>query len=338
MKAVAYIDSLDSSDTRSLMDFELPAPTPGPRDLLVRVEAVSVNPVDTKIRKRLSGTPESPKILGWDAAGIVEATGPDVSRFRVGDRVWYAGDLNRPGSNAEFQVVDERIVGHCPESLSASEAAALPLTALTAWELLFDRLHILQSPEKSGQNLLIVGAAGGVGSILIQLATQLTGATVIASASREQTQRWVRDQGAHQVVDHRSDLGQELGRIGISQVSPVISLNGTADHFDTLVELMAPQGQFALIDDPEPAIDIRKLKQKSISLHWEFMYTRSLFQTPDMQKQGEILDEIARLVDQKVLLSTMTANLGPINAANLRKAHAQLESGQTIGKLVLTGF
>lgn len=338
MKAVAYYQSLPADHADALQDVELPAPTLGPRDLLVEVKAISVNPVDTKIRRNVAPADGAAKVLGWDASGIVKAVGREVSLFQPGDRVYYAGAINRAGANSELHVVDERIVGHMPKSLPFAEAAALPLTAITAWELLFERLQITQGNTDLGQSLLIVGAAGGVGSILVQLARQLTGLTVIGTASRAETQAWVRQLGAHHVIDHRQPLSEELQRIGIKQVTHVASLTQTDQHFAQLVEALAPQGRLALIDDPEQALDIMQLKRKSLSLHWELMFTRSLFETADMIEQHRLLDRVAELVDAGTLHTTLGEHFGSINAANLRRAHALLESGTAKGKIVLEGF
>ena len=335
MKAVAYRRSLPIEDAESLHDVTLPDPTPGPRDLLVRVRAVSVNPVDTKVRRN-SAPPEGQwKVLGWDAAGIVEAVGADVTLFKPGDRVWYAGDLTRQGSNAELQAVDERIVGPMPESLGFAEAAALPLTAITAWELLFDRLGVAEATEG---RLLVVGAAGGVGSILVQLARRLTRLTVIGTASRDETSAWVTELGAHHVVDHRRPLAEALREAGIESVSHVASLTQTDQHYAQLVEALAPQGRIALIDDPQQLIDFRLLKRKSASLHWEFMFTRSMFATLDMAQQHALLARVSALVDEGRLRSTLGANFGRIDAVNLKRAHAHLESGTARGKVVLEGY
>lgn len=337
MKAIGYTHSLPSSDPRALLDIQLPEPTPGPHDLLVEVRAISVNPVDTKVRMRAQPAEGQYKVLGWDASGVVRAVGSDVSLFKPGDKVWYAGDLTRPGSNAELQVVDERIVGHLPASLDFAHAAALPLTTITAWELLFDRLQVAEGSASAGQSLLIVGAAGGVGSILTQLARQLTGMTVIGTASRPETQEWVRSLGAHHVIDHRKPLSEELKRIGIGEVTHVASLNQTDAHLAEIVASLRPQGRLALIDDPEN-LDVRLLKQKSLSLHWEFMYTRSMFQTPDMIEQHRLLERVAGLIDQGVLKTTLGEHFGKIDAANLRRTHALLESNTAKGKIVLEGF
>ncbi|MFK3793811.1 zinc-binding alcohol dehydrogenase family protein [Pseudomonas piscis] len=337
MKAIAYYQSLPIDDPRALQDIELPEPTPGPRDLLVEVKAISVNPVDTKVRRNVQPEGGAAKVLGWDVAGVVKAVGSEVSLFKAGDQVFYAGSIARAGANSEVHVVDERIVGHMPKSLGFAEAAALPLTAVTAWELLFDRLQVSQDPQNKDQSLLIVGAAGGVGSILTQLARQLTGLKVIGTASREQTQAWVRELGAHAVVDHSQPLSAELKRIGIEQVTHVASLTQTDTHLDQLVEALAPQGKLGLIDDPQ-SFDVTKLKRKSLSLHWEFMYTRSLFETPDMQQQHVILTRVAELIDAGTLKTTVGEHFGRIDAANLRRAHALLESGKAKGKIVLEGF
>ncbi|MGX5218110.1 zinc-binding alcohol dehydrogenase family protein [Pseudomonas sp. S9] len=338
MKAVAYYQSLPADNQESLVDVELAAPTPGPRDLLVEVKAISVNPVDTKIRRNVAPENAQPKVLGWDAAGVVKAVGADVSLFKPGDQVFYAGAINRAGANSELHLVDERIVGHKPKSLSFAEAAAMPLTAITAWELLFDRLQITQGSIDQGQSLLIVGGAGGVGSMLIQLARTLTGLTVIATASRPETQAWVRELGAHHVLDHSQPLHQELQRIGLEHVSHVASLTQTDQHFAQLVEALAPQGRLALIDDPAEPLDIMQLKRKSLSLHWELMFTRSLFETADMIEQGRLLNKVSELVDTAAIKTTLGEHYGVINAQNLRRAHALLESGKAKGKIVLEGF
>lgn len=336
MKAVGYHQAGGIDRPGALIDVQLPVPSPGPRDLLVRVKAVSVNPVDTKIRKTREPGSDVAEVLGWDAVGIVEGIGEEVSGFAVGDRVFYAGAVNRPGSNAEYQLVDERIVGHAPESLSDAEAAALPLTAITAWELLFDRLGVTENGG-AGQSLLIVGAAGGVGSMLVQLARQLTRLKVIATAARPESVEWVKSLGAQYVIDHSQPLLPQLEDQGLGPVTMVASLTHTAEHFDQYVECLAPQGKLALIDDFE-TLDIRKLKPKSISLHWEFMFTRSLHQTPDMHAQGLLLDRIAALADRDTLRTTLAEHFGAINAINLVKAHQLLESHQSRGKIVLEGF
>jgi zinc-binding alcohol dehydrogenase family protein len=335
MKAIAYTQQgLPIEDPRSLMDMDLPKPTPGPRDLLVEVQAISVNPVDTKVRARSAAT--DPKVLGWDAVGIVRETGSEVSLFKAGDAVFYAGSLARPGSYSEFHVVDERIVGRKPKSLDNAHAAALPLTTITAWELLFDRLGIAQSGGE-GETLLIIGAGGGVGSILVQLARQLTKLTVIGTASRDETRDWVNRLGAHHVIDHSQPLVQQLEKIGIGQVSHVASLTHTGTYLPQIVEALRPQGQLAVIDDPD-GLDVMPLKRKSLSLHWELMFTRSMYETPDMIEQHHLLNRVADLIDQGVLKTTLGEHFGTINAENLRRAHALIESGKATGKLVLEGF
>ncbi|POA29748.1 MULTISPECIES: zinc-binding alcohol dehydrogenase family protein [unclassified Pseudomonas] len=337
MKAIAYYRSLPINDPESLQDIELPEPVAGLRDLLVEVKAISVNPVDTKVRQNVAPEDGAAKVLGWDVAGVVKAVGSDVSLFKPGDKVYYAGSIARAGGNSELHVVDERIVGHMPTSLSFAEAAALPLTAITAWELLFERLQVREGKTAQGQSLLIVGAAGGVGSILTQLASQLTALNVIGTASRPQTQRWVRELGADLVIDHSQPLSEELKRAGHPQVTHVASLTETDQHFEQLVEALAPQGKLALIDDPK-ALDVTKLKRKSLSLHWEFMYTRSLFETADMLEQHKLLNRVAELIDAGTLKTTVGEHFGTINAANLRRAHELLESGTSRGKIVLEGF
>ncbi|WNL45709.1 zinc-binding alcohol dehydrogenase family protein [Dyella sp. BiH032] len=337
MKAVAYRRSLPITDAECLIDVTLPEPVPGGRDLLVRVEAVSVNPVDTKIRRRVD--PQgADKVLGWDAAGTVVAVGGEVTLFKPGDHVYYAGALDRPGSNAELQLVDERIAGRKPATLDMFQAAAMPLTTITAWELLFDRFGIPRGNAAQTGAVLIVGAAGGVGSMAVQLARRLTNLTVIGTASRPETQAWVKELGAHHVVDHGGDLKAQVLAVSPQGVDYVLSLTHTDQHYPVLVELLKPQGKFGLIDDPEGTLDIGLLKRRSLSLHWEFMFTRPLFQTEDMKAQHQLLNEVADLVDAGVLRTTLREHLGPIDAASLRRAHERLESGSMVGKLVLGGF
>ena len=335
MKAIAYTQpGLPIADPSSLQDIDLPRPAPGARDLLVEVQAVSVNPVDTKVRA--SAPTEGPRVLGWDAVGIVREVGAQVCLFQVGDHVYYAGAIDRPGSNSEFHLVDERLVGHKPDSLDPAQAAALPLTSITAWELLFDRLGV---PEDGGEGevLLIMGAAGGVGSILVQLARQLTRMIVIGTASRPQTQEWVRTLGAHHVLDHHQPLAGQLQSLGFAAVTHVASLTHTDEHFPQLVEVLAPQGRLALIDDPA-TLDVVPMKRKALSLHWELMFTRSLFQTQDMIRQHELLERVSDLIDRGVLKTTLGEHFGSINAQNLRRAHALIESHKAQGKIVLEGF
>jgi len=337
MKAVGYFQSLPIDHPESLIDLTVAEPVPGDFDLLVEVKAVSVNPVDTKVRMRAASTDGQPRILGWDATGVVRAVGAKVSRFQPGDKVWYAGDVTRAGSNSELHLVDERIVGPMPTSLGYAEAAALPLTAITAWELLFDRLKVLTADPTRDNTLLVIGAGGGVGSILIQLARQLSGWTVIGTASRPQTQTWVRELGAHHVIDHSKPLAEGLKAVGIAQVSAAISITHTDEYLSQIVDLLEAEGQFALIDDPK-SLDVLAFKRKSLSVHWESMFTRSTFRTPQLARQGEILRRVAQLVDGGIVRSTLAERFGAINAANLKRAHALLESGQSRGKIVLEGF
>lgn len=341
MKAIGYTQSLPINDSLSLVDIELPQPTASGHDLLVRISSIAVNPVDCKIRKNVAPEGDNYKVIGWDAVGEVVAIGESVSHFQPGDKVFYAGDLSRQGSNAEYQLVDERIVGNKPKSLSDSEAAALPLTSITAWELLFERLAIKQqqpdSKEQSNDVILIVGAAGGVGSILVQLASVLTGATIIATASRESSAQWVKKLGADHVIDHSKPLPEQVKALNIGQVTHVASLTHTDSYLDSYVELLAPMGKIALIDDPQ-SVDIKKLKPKCLSLHWEFMFTRSMFNTIDMIEQHHLLNKVSELIDQGYIQTTVGKDLGTINAENLRLAHEEIESGKSIGKIVLTGF
>jgi len=308
----------------------------------VKVKAIAVNPVDYKIRQRMAPEDGRYKVIGWDAVGEVVAAGESVTQFKAGDSVYYAGDLNRQGSNAEYQLVDERLVGNKPQSLSDADAAALPLTSITAWELLFEHLAIKQqapdSGEKSNEIILVIGAAGGVGSILIQIAKAITGATIIATASRESSEAWVRKLGADYVINHTQALLPQIEALGMSQVSHIASLNGTGSYFESYTDLLAPFGKIAMIDDPANPLDVMKLKLKSQSLHIEFMFARSMFNAADMDEQSKLLNRVAGLVDQGYVHTTSGKNLGLINAENLRSAHKELESGKAIGKIVLQGF
>jgi NADPH2:quinone reductase len=337
MRAVGYRQSQPIAAETSLIDLDLPEPKAAGRDLLVAVKAVSVNPVDTKIRVRSQPAEGQASVLGWDAAGIVKAVGPDVTGFKPGDAVFYAGAIDRPGSNAEFHLVDERIVGPKPKSLGFAEAAALPLTAITAWEMLFDRLDIRRPVPGAANALLIIGGAGGVGSIAIQLARQLSDVTVIATASRPETRAWAQELGAHHVIDHTQPLPAQIAALGIGAPAFVFSTTHTDTHLEGIVELMGPQGRFGLIDDPK-TLDANPLKRKSLSLHWELMFTRSLFHTADMGEQGKLLAEVSRLVDEGKVRTTLAEHFGAINASNLKRAHALVESNRAKGKIVLEGF
>jgi len=343
MKAIGLTRYLPINDPQSLIDTDLPTPTPGARDLLVKVEAVAVNPVDTKVRAPKESNKDKlespPRVLGWDAAGVVQQVGAGVSLFKPGDRVFYAGDITRAGSNSEFQVVDERIVGHMPASLSFSQAAALPLTAITAWEALFDRLRVPAPPHaQPRKSILLIGGAGGVGSIAIQLAARVAGLRVIATASRPASAQWCRDLGAELVVDHFGDLVGQVRAAGFQHVDYVLIMNSTDQHLPAAAELVAPQGGICTIVENSAPLDLTPLKSKSAAFVWEFMFTRAMYTTPDMIEQHYLLSEIARLIDAGVLRTTVAEVLKPINAANLRQAHATLEAGRAIGKIVLEGF
>jgi len=337
MKAVGYTTSLPIDDAKSLVDFETAKPEPTGRDIRVAVKAVSVNPVDTKVRKRAAPPAGEHKILGYDAAGVVDAVGPEVTLFKPGDEVFYAGSILRQGTNSEFHLVDERIVGRKPKTLSFAQAAALPLTSITAWELLFDRLGALPGRSVDPRSLLITGGAGGVGSILIQLARRLTGLTVIATASRPQTVKWCLELGAHAVIDHSKPMKEQIAALKLPDVALIASLTGTDDHFAALADILAPQGKIGLIDDPA-SVNVALLKGKAGSLHWESMFTRSSFQTADMIGQHHLLNDVADMIDKGVLRTTLDQTYGTINAANLKRAHAQIESGTSVGKIVLEGW
>ncbi len=337
MKAVGYRSSLPIDNSESLLDLTLADPVPGARDLIVAVKAVSVNPVDTKVRMRAAPEAGGVKVLGFDAAGVVQAVGPAVTLFRPGDEVYYAGSIARPGTNSELHAVDERIVGPKPRTLSFAQAAALPLTGITAWELLFDRLALVPGDRQRDGTLLVVGGAGGVGSIMIQLARRLTGLTVIATASRAESRDWALSLGAHHVVDHSKPLAAQIRGLGIQHVDVVASLTHSDQHLPEIAEIIAPQGRFGMIDDPK-SFDILALKRKSISIHWEFMFTRAVFETADMIAQHQLLKQIADMVDDSALRSTLSEEFGIINATNLRRAHAVIESGRATGKIVLAGF
>ncbi|MEM7214184.1 MAG: zinc-binding alcohol dehydrogenase family protein [Pseudomonadota bacterium] len=334
MKAVGYTKSRPIDEINALEDIEIEKPEAEGRDLLVEVKAISVNPVDTKVRMRVE--PESGyKVLGYDAAGVVTAVGLDVTGYKPGDEVFYAGDITRPGTNSEFHAVDERIVGRKPASLSMAESAAMPLTSITAWELLFDSFKIPEGGG-SGESLLVIGGAGGVGSVLIQLAKALTGLTVIATASRDETREWVTKMGADHIIDHRQPIDEQVEELGL-QPRYVAALTATDRHFEAIVNLIKPRGEICMIDDPEN-LDIMKIKQKALSLHIEFMFTRSMFQTEDIDAQQILLNRVAALLDDGAVVTTATSNLGPVNATNLIEAHRVQESGRAVGKTVLEGF
>jgi NADPH2:quinone reductase len=341
MKAIGMYRSLPPEDPESLVEVRLPAPEPAGRDLLVQVRAVSVNPVDVKVRRRTAGEYAEPRILGWDAAGVVQAVGDAVSLFEVGDEVYYAGDLTRPGCDSELHLVDERIVGKKPTSLSFEGAAAMPLTTITAWEALFDRLGVKRSAtENSGKSVLIIGGAGGVGSIAIQLAKRLAGLRVIATASRTESANWCRELGADMIINHHRPFRDEFERAGIDEVDTILCFNSTERHIQNMADTIKPQGKICTIVETEnnQPVNINVFQRKSVALMWELMFTRPIFQTPDMRKQHDLLNETARLLDEGVLRTIMTEYYGPLTAENLRKAHARVETGSMIGKLVLSGM
>jgi NADPH:quinone reductase len=338
MKAVALTHYLPIDDPQSLIDMDLPRPDVGAQDLLVRVEAVSVNPVDTKLRSPKPQVESQPRILGFDAAGVIEAVGAEVTGFAPGDEVYYAGDLTRPGSNAQYQAVDARLVAHRPRRLDAIGAAALPLAAITAWELLFERMPYNPENGGDGKSMLIIAGAGGVGSIAIQLARR-AGFTVIATASRPETHAWCRAMGAQHVVDHRQPLTPQLQALGFAHIDAAVNLADTSRYWDELGQLLAPQGHVGLIVEPMTPVNIGDpYKAKCIGIHWEMMAARPRFKTPDMAEQGCILARVAALIDEGELRGIQRETLSPINAENLREAHRRLESGKTIGKLVVSGW
>ncbi len=338
MKAVGLQRNLPIDDPESLVDLEVPKPAPTERELLVEIKAISVNPVDYKVRARRDPNGQFPRILGSDAAGIVREVGPRVELFKPGDEVYYAGSIHKPGANSEYHVVDERIVGHKPRKLGFGAAAALPLTTLTAWEGLFDRLGISRSGADRGKTVLLIGAAGGVGSIAIQLAKQLAGLRVVGTASRPESSQWVKELGADAVIDHNGDLAAQMQATGVAEADYIFCLTDAMPYFPRFAPIIRPQGKLCLIVSMGSPVDLTALMQKSASVHWEFMFTRSLFETADMQKQHELLEEVAKLIDNGTLRSTLADSLGVINAENLRRAHLMLERGRTIGKLVLEGF
>ncbi|ACI54241.1 zinc-binding alcohol dehydrogenase family protein [Rhizobium leguminosarum bv. trifolii WSM2304] len=337
MRAVAYNSPQPITAETSLIDIELPMPEARGHDLLVEIKAVSVNPADVKIRAHVAPPTDEPRVLGWDAAGIVKAVGADVTLFKPGDQVFYSGALARSGTNAEFHLVDERIVGAKPKSLDFAAAAALPLTTITAYEALFDRLKVQDPVSGAARSILIIGGAGGVGSIAIQIARVLTDLTVIATASRRETQDWVKDLGAHHVIDHSSPIAPQVAALGIGAPGFIFSTTNTDLHIGDIVEVIAPQGRFALIDNPK-TLDVVPFMRKSASIHWELMFTRPLFETPDMIEQHRLLNRISELVDAGKIRTTLSETIGPINAANLKKAHAMVETGRMKGKAVLAGF
>lgn len=337
MRTIGYHEPQPIDASGALIDLDLPKPSASGRDLLIEIKAIAVNPVDTKVRRSRQAENGHAVVLGYDAAGVVVETGSDVTGFSVGDEVFYAGDVTRPGTNSEFHLVDERIVGHKPKSLNFAEAAALPLTSITAWEALFDRLKVSDPVASGARSILIVGGAGGVGSIAVQLARQLTDLTVIATASRPESQAWVKELGAHHVLDHSRPMAGQIGDLGLDAPSYVFSTTHTDHHLKDLADLIAPQGRFLLIDDPA-SFDIKLFKLKAVSIHWEMMFTRPMFQTSDIGEQHTLLERISELVDEGRIRTTAAEVMEPISVQNLIEAHRKIESNKTIGKIVLSGF
>ncbi len=337
MKAVAHIRPLPIEDPASLADIELPKPSPAGRDLLVRVEAVSVNPVDTKRRRDPAKTDDAPRVLGWDASGVVEAAGSEATLFKPGDEVFYAGDVTRPGCNSEYHLVDERIVGRKPRALDFAQAAAIPLTAITAWEGFFHRMRIDPEGRHRGASILLIGGAGGVGSIGIQLA-RLAGLKAIATASRPESIAWAKSLGADGILDHRKPMRPQLEALGLKFVDYIACFTDLDPYWDAIGDLIAPQGSVLAIVANKGPLAQDAIRAKSAALCWELMFTRPRWQTADMIEQHRLLCRVADLLDEGRLRGTLRETLSPINAANLRAAHARIESGTMIGKLVLKGW
>lgn len=340
MKAVGFENYLPIEDPKSFLDLDIPKPDPAGHDILVSVKAVAVNPVDTKVRKAMISpdgkVANPPMIIGWDASGIVEAVGDAVTLFKPGDEVWYAGDITRAGSNSEFHLVDERIIGRKPKSLSMAEAAALPLTTITAYEAFFDRLKIDRDGANKGETILIIGAGGGVGSIGIQLAKH-AGLTVIATASRPETTNWVKELGADHVVNHREDMVAQVRELDLQYVDHIAIFNDMR-HWETAAELIRPQGGIVSIDDTNLPMPMEIMKAKAASLHWEFMFARAMHQTPDMIEQHKLLSWVADEIDAGRIRTTLDKVLTPVNAENMKEAHRLIETGTAKGKIVLEGF
>ena len=335
MKAVGLTQYLPIDNENSLLDVEIPKPTAKGKDLLVEVKAISVNPVDYKVRSSQDKVESEPRILGWDAAGVVVEVGEEVTEFKPGDEVYYAGDITRPGSNSEFHLVDARIVGCKPKNLDFANAAAFPLTGITAWEALFERLNIDKTGADEGKSILIINGAGGVGSIAIQIAKKLAKLNVIATASRPETIAWCEKLGADEVVNHRNNLADEIEKIGYQNVDYILCLNDTDGHWEAMTKAIKPQGVICSIVENKQPLDMDTLKSKSAGIVWEFMFTRSMYQTEDMVEQSNLLGELSQLIEDGVIVSTCNDVVKPINALNLRDVHQRLEKGKTIGKIVL---
>ncbi|MDB4525689.1 zinc-binding alcohol dehydrogenase family protein [Akkermansiaceae bacterium] len=335
MKAIQFLRN--NSAPGSAQINEIPTPAPNCHDILVKIEAIGLNPVDTKVRPAEG---DAPKTLGYDASGTVTEIGSEVTLFEKGDKVYYAGDITRPGTNAEFQLVDERIVATRPTSLDAAASAAIPLTALTAWEALFDRLGIdPDNPtENSGKSLLIIGGAGGVGSLAIQLA-KLAGLTVIATASRTESSDWCLKLGADHIINHHGDMPSQLKELGHETVSYIANFNEVDAVWSAMGEMIAPQGSIVLITGHQSHLDLAgPFKMKSVRVCWEFMFTRSMFETEDIIEQHNILKRVAELIDDGKLTATANDILSPINAETILEGHRRIESGSTIGKITISGW
>lgn len=338
MKAVGFTRHLPISEPESLQDIELSTPKAWAHDLLIKVEAVSVNPVDTKLRGRADPDHSEPKVLGFDAVGTVVQVGDACRGVKEGDRVYYAGDVTRQGTNSEYHLVDWRVVGHAPTKLSSAQAAAMPLTSLTAWEALFDRMGVSLEADNSDKTILVIGGAGGVGSIACQIASKVAGLKVVATASKRGSIEWCVKNGADHVVSHYDDIKQQMSTLGYKEADFILCCNGTDQHFDAMCDIIKPQGSICCIVDNTSPLAMNKLKAKSASFSWEFMFTRAMFKTPDMIEQHHILCEVSRLLDEGILQSTLQETVTPINATNLRYAHQKLENGEMMGKLVLEGW
>lgn len=337
MKAVGVLENLPTNDEACFVDLELPAPVAKGKDLLVRIDGISINPVDFKERHDIVGKLDEPLVLGWDACGEVMSVGEDVKTYKVGDMVMYAGEINRPGCYAELQLVDERIVGPKPSSLSPEEAACVPLTALASWEALFDRLEINRFADEKTV-LLIIGGAGGLGSMAIQFARQLSKCTVISTASRQASKDWCRKMGAHHVIDHSLDLKDQLVALGYETVPLILNLSNNIPYWETMADLISPEGAICLVASTKAKLDLDLFMGKSVRINYELMFTRSLYSTDKMALQGDVLQQVAEMIDFGTILHTRTEDMGEISADNIRKAHALVESGRMIGKATLSGM
>lgn len=337
MKAIGVNQFLPTTHPECFIAFDTDIPPLAIRDLLVQVKAVSVNPVDHKVRTSLEDRLDTPRVLGWDAAGIVIQTGAEVSLFQPGDHVYYAGSITRPGCNSQYHVVDERIVGHKPLQLTFEAAAALPLTTITAWEALFERLRISSDPlENVNRTILLIGGAGGVGSIAIQLAKKVAGLRVIATASREASKAWCLKMGADDCINHTKNFRMQLEKLNIAEVDYIFCLTPIEAYWESIADVIKAQGKICGITTIPTPIDLNLIKNKSATFVWEFMFTKSMYTTEDIQSQHDLLNQVSNLMDQGILQSTLTEHFGSLNTLHLAQAHARLESGQMIGKLVLS--